>query len=85
MFNTSFQDNTRLQRQIDFTWETLTIILRELSPYNTVVQGKSNSVSGTKYIVLGSYNNVQGGSNWIFTNYYTGAISGDLVVDRYRV
>ena len=86
LYCTSFQDNARLARQIDFSYEVISILLRELSPYNTVIQGQGNSVSGTKDIVLGSYNNVQGGgNNWIFTNYYTGRISGDLVVDRYRI
>jgi hypothetical protein len=46
-----------------------------------VVQGQGNSVSGTKDIVLGSFNNVTGGGgNWIFTNYFTGRASGDLIV-----
>ncbi len=64
----------------------MSILLREIKPYNTVVQGQGNSVSGTKDIVLGSFNNVTGsGGNWIFTNYFTGQASGDLIVERYRV
>jgi hypothetical protein len=80
LFNTSFQDNNRLHRQIDFTYEVISILLRELRPYNTVVQGQNNYLSGTKDIVLGSFNNVTGGGNWIFTNYFTGHASGDLIV-----
>ena len=54
LYGTSFQDNARLARQIDFSYEVISILLRELSTYNTVIQGQGNSVSGSKDIVLGS-------------------------------
>lgn len=54
LYGTSFQDNARLARQIDFSYEVISILLRELSSYNIVIQGQGNSVSGTKDIVLGS-------------------------------
>lgn len=85
LVNTTFQDNTRLQMQLDFNWDILSILLKDLMSFNNVIMGQGNIVIGSKDIVIGNYNSITGSNNFVFTDYFTGRVSGSLIIDRYRV
>ena len=58
---------------------------QELSVYNNVVWGTNNTLMGDDNIILGSYDNVIGSNNFVFVSRYSGEISGDLIIENWKV
>ena len=42
-------------------------------------------VVGDDYIILGSYDNIIGSDNFVFVSRYSGVISGDLIIENWKV
>lgn len=42
-------------------------------------------VVGDDNIILGSYNNIIGSDNFVFVSRYSGVISGDLIIENWKV
>ena len=57
-----------IKRNTDRVAGSLYILSKQLAPYNNVIIGGSNAVSGTKNIIIGTNNKVLGNRNYIFTS-----------------
>lgn len=57
----------------------------ELSIYNNILWGGSNTVMGDDNLILGSYDSIIGSDNFVFVSRYSGVISGDLIIENWKV
>jgi hypothetical protein len=44
----------------------------EMAKYSSVTTGANNSVNGTKNVVIGNYNKLEGGHNWVLVSNFSG-------------
>ena len=42
-------------------------------------------VVGDDYIIMGSYDKIIGSDNFVFVSRYSGVISGDLIIENWKV
>jgi hypothetical protein len=56
-----------------------------LSQFNNILIGAHINVTGNKNMVIGSYNTIYGNNNWVFVPNYVGNITGDLVLDKWKI
>lgn len=83
--NSSAQNNILLSKRINETYDSLVYVTYELSAYNNILWGGSNTVMGDDNIILGSYDSIIGSDNFVFVSRYSGVISGDLIIENWKV
>ena len=83
--NSSAQNNILLSKRINETYDSLVSVTNKLSVYNNILWGGSNMVMGDNNIILGSYDSIIGNDNFVFVSRYLGVISGDLIIENWKV
>lgn len=62
---------------------------KPLQPYNNILVGSNNTVSGNKSLIIGNNNNVLGTGNYVFSQNFNSAAAGatgnDLVLDEWLI
>lgn len=84
-FGTPKMNKFALYERVSLTGQYLVAMSDGLSRYNNVIAGSNVSVVGSKNIVVGSYNDIQGSNNWVFAPNFKGNITGDLVMEDWRI
>lgn len=50
-----------------------------------MVIGSNNTITGSGSLLIGNYDNITGGNNFVFVSNYAGSIDGDLVIENWKV
>ncbi len=84
-FDTPKMNNSALYDRVSLTGQYLVAMSDSLSKYNNILAGSHINVTGNKNLVIGSYNDIQGSNNWVFAPNFKGNITGDLVMEDWRI